>query len=156
MFIKQAGTYLALCDHYCMLFRAVGSFPFFKIPSALILNDYIRGGEVRQVKENDVEIQGLISNPSRFAIASLDSITDDCSFKEIDTMSIGVVELDPELEKVYIEKLKYIDMSFSGIHINSLIFDIVGECKMSIPQARLVICALRKKIKNERKSNTGD
>lgn len=151
MFIKDTGTYLALGDHYCMIFRAVGSFPFFRIPTAIVLNDYIRGGEIRIVKENEVEIQGLLNHPEKFAISSLNALTDDGTFKDFDTETGGIVDIgDPEAEAKYIEKLKYIDMAFSGIHINSLVHDITSEQGMSLPQARMAISVLRKKIKDER------
>lgn len=154
MFVKSAGTYLALSEHCCMIFRAVGSFPFFKVPSAIILNDYIKGGELCTVKENSIEIQGLINNPEKFAIASLDEITDNGYFKEIDTKTTGKSALDPKLEAEFIEKIKQVDAPYSGLHINGIMYDLVSRCNFSIPQARIAISTLRKKIKDER-NNSG-
>lgn len=154
MLIKSAGTYFALGSHYAMIFRAVGEFPFFKIVNAIILNDYMKGGELREVKENSIEVQGLINHPGKFAIASLDDITEDASFKEIDFESGGEeVALDPETEANLIEKIKYIDMPHSGVHINSLYYDMMVEFGTSIPQNRIIVSVLRKKIKNA-SSNT--
>lgn len=150
MFIKNAGTYLALGDQYVLLFRAVGEFPFFRIPTGIVLNDYIKGGELKMVKENEVEIQGLINHPEHFAIASLDAITDDGSFRSIDFKATGKVLLDPETESKLIDKIKYIDMPYSGVSINSLYYEIIRELNMSLPQARLVVQVLRKKIRDEK------
>lgn len=149
MFIKEAGTYIALCDEYCLIFRAVGAFPFFRIPTGIVLNDYIKGGEIRTVKETEVEIQGLISHPEKYAITSLDEITDNCSLKGIDIMTTGVSTLGSDVELKYTNKLKDIDKRNSGLHINSLIMEIVREENMSLPQARMVVCMLRKRIKDE-------
>lgn len=157
MFVKSAGTYIALCEQYCMLFRVVGEFPFFKVPSGIILNDYIRGGELRMVKENEVEIQGLINNPDKYAIASLDEITDNGYFKDIDVKTTGKSALDPEIEAEFIDRIKQVDAPYSGLHINGVIYLLATRLNLSIPQAKIAVMTLRKKIKNERnKSNRSD
>lgn len=157
MFVKSAGTYIALCEQYCMIFRVVGEFPFFKVPSGIILNDYIRGGDIRMVKENEVEIQGLINNPEKYAIASLDEITDNGYFKDFDIKSTGKSALDPDIEVEFIDRIKQVDSPHSGLHINGVIYLLATRLNLSIPQARIVVTTLRKKIRDERnKSNRSD
>lgn len=147
MYIKSQGAYIALCNEYIILFRAVGQFPHFVIPGGIVLNDYSTTGEFKIVKSNDVEIQGIINNPERYAFVTLDSIAD--NFNNIDFKSTGKIEFDEDKLSVWIDRLIQIDRPNSGLSINSLLLDIVVKHQYSIPQARMVVQELRKKIKNE-------
>lgn len=145
MFIKTPGAYLALCDQFLLLFRAVGEFPFFKVPSAIILNDYGKTGEIRTVTENSIEIQHLIANPSCFSIVTLDAIAD--RYLPIDFDTTTKIEFDITKFERYTDKLKLIDTYNSGISVNSLIMEIIKDTGYSVPQARMAVQELRKKIK---------
>lgn len=147
MIIKTAGTYLGLSDNYLILFNVIGKYPYLKIPNGIVLNDFIKGTNgIKMVNENSVEIQYLLNTPEAFAFAGLNDIVD-TGFKEIDFVTSSEVELE-QSDMKYVDKLKMIDAKQMGIPINSLIINIVMDKGYSIPQARMLISILRKKIKN--------
>lgn len=148
MVIKQPGTYLALCSHFCIVVRAIGAEPYIRIPSGVIISDYFQGGSVREVTETSVEIQALLTDSRSFAVISLDGLFDGLGFRDIDKEYIGTTCLeDPEVEQRIIEDIKDVDIKRSGRAIGQVVWSFISEMGMSETQARLAIMALRKKIK---------
>lgn len=149
MYIKTAGAYIALCDHYMILFRAVGEYPFFKIPSGMILNTYGEDGEIQIVKENSVEIQGILTHPERYAFACISSIAEGIR-QQIDYTTTEKIQFDEEKIEIWLDRLALIDKPNSGLQINSLVMDIIRELNYSRPQALMMIQEMRKVLKNKK------
>lgn len=151
MYISTEGAYIALGDHFLILFRAVGEYPYFKIPSGIILNEYAATGELRVVKENSMEIQDVLTNPRMYAFARISSIAE--GLIPVNYIDSSEVQFDEEKINIWIERLQLIDKPNSGLNINSLVMDIVRELGYSRPQALLMIQEIRKQSKckkNER------
>lgn len=145
MFIKAEGAYIALSDHSMLLFRAVGSYPFFKIQKAIVLDDFASKGELTVVPENSVEVQTLMSHPELFVFVQVSSIAEGLRSVDRDTAAT-TVGFDIEMYTKYKDRLILADQANSGITVNTVIGEIVYDYNISIPQARLVIQQLRKKI----------
>lgn len=145
MYIKTAGAYIALGDHFLILFRAVGEYPYFKIPSGIILNEYAITGELRVVKENSIEIQDIITNPQMYAFARISSLAE--GLISVDYNSIEKIQFDEPKMEIWFDRLSLIDKPNSGLSINSLVMDIIRELKYSRPQSLLMIQEMRKQAK---------
>lgn len=145
MFIKAEGAYIALSDHSMLLFRAVGSFPFFKIQKAIVLDDFASKGELTIVPENSVEVQMLVNHPELFAFVQVSSIAEGLRSIDRDTAAT-TIGFDIEMFTKYKDRLILADQQHSGVNVNTVIGEIVYDYGISIPQARLVIQQLRKKI----------
>ena len=149
MYIDKPGAYLALCDHYLILFRAVGSFPHLKIPSGIILNDYGSEGTFREVLENSPEIQGIYTNPERYVYSAISNLSQE--LKPLDFTATEKIAFDKEVYAKYSQRLRMIDAPRSGLHINSLAINLMTELNYSLPQAYMFIQELRKKLKEDAK-----
>lgn len=147
MYITKPGAYLALCDHYLIMFRAVGAFPYLKIPTGIILNDYSETGEFRYVTENSPEIQGIYTLPEKFVFSSITDLA--AGVKGLNFENTARVEFEAATFEKYSQRLRLIDAPRSGLAINSLATELMFEFGYSLPQAHMFIQELRKRLKEK-------
>ena len=64
--LKHAGLYIANGSRTSVLIRVTGEYPMLDIISGVLLNDMQKDGTVTPLTKDSVEIQDIISNPTKY------------------------------------------------------------------------------------------
>lgn len=64
--LKRAGLYIANGKNTSVLVRVAGEYPYLRVISGVLLNDMEKDGTVTILKEDDPELQDIVSNPKNY------------------------------------------------------------------------------------------
>lgn len=64
--LKHAGLYIANGSRTSILIRVTGEYPMLDIISGVLLNDMEKDGTITALTKDSVEIQDILSNPSKY------------------------------------------------------------------------------------------
>lgn len=64
--LKRAGLYIANGKNTSVLVRVAGEYPYLRVISGVLLNDMEKDGTVTVLKEDDPELQDIVSNPKNY------------------------------------------------------------------------------------------
>lgn len=64
--LKRAGLYIANGKNTSVLVRIAGEYPYLRVISGVLLNDMEKDGTVTVLKEDDPELQDIVSNPKNY------------------------------------------------------------------------------------------
>lgn len=107
--LKRAGLYIANGKNTSVLVRVAGEYPYLRVISGVLLNDMEKDGTVTVLKEDDPELQDIVSNPKNY-IFDLPSVSNSVkNEKGLKTTEKKSIEFTNEQFDEWVEK--YINLT---------------------------------------------
>lgn len=147
IYLNKPGIYRVIGEQFELLIKVIGTPPTLRIISGIRMNDFVTTGKVVELKEDSVEIQEVMLNPSKFVFAEADIST--TAEKKAPSMSLKGVKspyINDEQFKLFVSH--YINnVNIPGRGKNATLAFIMEETGWTVAQANCVILQIIRYVK---------